>query len=96
MKRPVLIKNRLIDILPYQLEHYPNEKAFSDKVTGTWRSYSSAEAKKTIDDLSIGLLKMGIGPKDMVAIISQNRIEWNFIDLAPFGYSRPLGSVVDP
>ena len=92
MKRPVLIKNRLIDILPYQLEHYPNEKAFSDKVTGTWRSFSSAEAKKTIDDLSIGLLKMGIGPKDMVALISQNRVEWNFIDLAVL----QIGGIVVP
>ena len=92
MKRPVLIKNRLIDILPYQLEHYPNEKAFSDKVTGTWRSYSSAEAKKIIDDLSLGLLKMGIGPKDMVALISQNRVEWNFIDLAVL----QVGGIVVP
>lgn len=92
MERPVLSKNRLIDILPYQLENYPNPKALSDKVTGKWRSYSSAEVMKIVDDLSLGLLKQGVGPKDMVAIISRNRVEWNFVDLAVL----QIGGIVVP
>ncbi len=92
METPVLPKNRLIDILPYQLEHYPNEKAFSDKVTGSWRSFSSAEGKKIIDELSLGLLKLGCKPGDKIAIISNNRIEWNFIDIAVL----QIGGVVVP
>ncbi len=92
MERPVLAKNRLIDILPYQLENYPNPKALSDKVTGKWRSYSSAEVMKIVDDLSLGLLKQGVGPKDMVAIISRNRVEWNFVDLAVL----QIGGIVVP
>jgi long-chain acyl-CoA synthetase len=92
LERPVLAKNRLIDILPYQLENYPNPKALSDKVTGKWRSYSSAEVMKIVDDLSLGLLKQGVGPKDMVAIISRNRVEWNFVDLAVL----QIGGIVVP
>ena len=92
MERPVLAKNRLIDILPYQLENYPNPKALIDKVTGKWRSYSSAEVMKIVDDLSLGLLKQGVGPKDMVAIISRNRVEWNFVDLAVL----QIGGIVVP
>jgi len=92
LERPVLSKNRLIDILPYQLENYPNPKALSDKVTGKWRSYSSAEVMKIVDDLSLGLLKQGVGPKDMVAIISRNRVEWNFVDLAVL----QIGGIVVP
>jgi long-chain acyl-CoA synthetase len=92
LETPVLPKNRLIDILPYQLEHYPNEKAFSDKVTGSWRSFSSAEGKKIIDELSLGLLKLGCKPGDKIAIISNNRIEWNFIDIAVL----QIGGVVVP
>jgi long-chain acyl-CoA synthetase len=92
LERPVLAKNRLIDILPYQLENYPNPKALIDKVTGKWRSYSSAEVMKIVDDLSLGLLKQGVGPKDMVAIISRNRVEWNFVDLAVL----QIGGIVVP
>ena len=92
MKRPVLIENRLIDILPYQLENYPNPKALSDKITGNWRTYSSADVMKIVDELSLGLLKLGIGPKDMVAIISRNRVEWTFVDLAVL----QVGGIVVP
>lgn len=92
MKRPILEKNRLIDLIPFQLENYPNPKALSDKITGNWRSYSTAEVKKIIDDLSLGFLKLGIKPKDMIAIISNNRVEWNFIDLAVL----QIGGIVVP
>ncbi len=92
METPVLTKNRLIDILPYQLEHYPNEKAFSDKITGIWRSFSTAEVKKIIDDLSLGFLKLGCKPGVKIAIISNNRVEWNFIDIAVL----QIGGVVVP
>jgi len=92
LETPVLTKNRLIDILPYQLEHYPNEKAFSDKITGSWRSFSTAEVKKIIDELSLGFLKLGCKPGDKIAIISNNRVEWNFIDIAVL----QIGGVVVP
>ena len=92
METPVLTKNRLIDILPYQLEHYPNEKAFSDKITGSWRSFSTVEVKKIIDELSLGFLKLGCKPGDKIAIISNNRVEWNFIDIAVL----QIGGVVVP
>jgi len=92
LETPVLTKNRLIDILPYQLEHYPNEKAFSDKITGSWRSFSTVEVKKIIDELSLGFLKLGCKPGDKIAIISNNRVEWNFIDIAVL----QIGGVVVP
>ena len=89
---PKLEKNRLIDIIPYQLKHYPNAFAFSDKVTGEWRRYSTSEAQIFIDKVSLGLLKFGINPGDRVAIISKNRIEWNFVDLGIL----QMGGVVVP
>jgi len=92
LETPVLTKNRLIDILPYQLEHYPNEKAFNDKITGSWRSFSTVEVKKIIDELSLGFLKLGCKPGDKIAIISNNRVEWNFIDIAVL----QIGGVVVP
>lgn len=92
METPVLEKNRLIDILPYQLENFPNEKAFNDKITGAWRSFSTAEVAKIVDELSLGLLKLGCRPGERFAIISSNRVEWNFIDLAVL----QIGGIVVP
>ena len=83
---------RIIDILPYQIEHYPRDNAFCDKVLGQWRKYSSVEAQKIADTISLGLIKLGIKPKDRVAIISNNRTEWNFAD---FGILQ-IGATVVP
>ncbi len=92
MIQPSLSKNRLIDLIPYQLEHYPNPRALSDKVTGKWRSYSTEEVYKIINKLSLSLLKLCCNPGDKVGIISKNRVEWNFIDLAVL----QIGGIVVP
>ncbi len=92
MELPKLSRNRLIDLIPYQLEHYPNPKAFNDKVTGTWRSYSTGEVNKIVNDLSLALLKLCCKPGNKVGIISKNRVEWNFVDLAVL----QIGGIVVP
>ena len=92
MKPPYIEKNRLIDLIPYQLEKYPNPRALADKVTGSWRIYSVEEVKSIIDKISLGLLDLGIAKKDMIAIISRNRVEWNFVDLGVL----QIGGIVVP
>jgi len=81
MIQPMLTQSRLIDLLPYQINNYPIPDAFCDKVLGTWRKYSSVESQEIIDKVSLGLLRYGIKPGDKIALISKNRVEWNFIDL---------------
>ncbi|NVK49715.1 MAG: long-chain fatty acid--CoA ligase [Cyclobacteriaceae bacterium] len=73
---------RLFDLIPYQIATYDKEVALSRKVDGEWKSYSSRDVKQIVDNLSLGFLAKGIGRDDKVAIISENRPEWNFIDLA--------------
>lgn len=73
---------RLFDLIPYQIEKYNKEIAFGRKEDGVWKTYSSKEAQRIIDELSLGFLAKGIHPGEKVAIISENRPEWNFIDLA--------------
>jgi long-chain acyl-CoA synthetase len=75
-----LIK-RIIDILPYQIENYPRLDAICDKKNGEWQKYSSVKVQELVDNFSLGLLKMGFSPDDKFAIISNNRSEWNFVDL---------------
>ncbi len=71
---------RIIDILPYQIEHYPRLDAICDKREGNWQKISSVKVKELVDNFSLGLLKMGFKQEDKFAIISNNRSEWNIID----------------
>lgn len=80
---------RLFDSIDYQLTHFPKQDMLVAKVNGTWQPHSTQESSDIINQLSAGLLAKGIGGKDMtaegadkVAIISNNRPEWVFTDLA--------------
>jgi long-chain acyl-CoA synthetase len=73
---------RLFDLIPYQISTYDKKIAFAQKLNGTWKSFSAKEFKRIVDNLSLGLLASGISAGDKVAIISDNRPEWNFVDFA--------------
>ena len=82
MVLPKLEQNRIIDLIPYQVKNSPLKAALSDKVTGSWRSYSTIEVKEIVDKLSLAFIRLGIKPGDTIGLISKNRVEWNFIDLS--------------
>ncbi|MCX2740886.1 AMP-dependent synthetase/ligase [Pontibacter anaerobius] len=79
----------LFDCLSYQLEHFPLEDMFCSKESGAWRKYSTQEVQQKVNQLSAGLLALGISRgdgttegRDKVAIISQNCPEWMLADMA--------------
>ena len=72
---------RLFDLIPYQIQKFNKEIAFSRKEEGVWKTYSSKEVQDIIDELSLGFLAQGIQAGEKVAIISENRPEWNFVDM---------------
>lgn len=82
---------RLFDLLDYQLQN-PKEDCLANKVNGTWVKYSTQQVKDTANQISLGLLKLGIGRDDKIAIISPNRPEWNMVD---FGVQQ-LGAISVP
>jgi len=81
---------RLFDGIQYQLEKHPKEDMFAAKEEGgVWRKYSTLEVRDTVNRFSAGLLHLSIGPndrsiegRDKIAVISANRPEWMFLDLA--------------
>lgn len=74
--------NRLFDIIDYQISKYNKEVALAHKDNGKWITYSSKQLKSIVDQLSMAFLSSNISSGDKIAIISNNRPEWNFIDLA--------------
>jgi long-chain acyl-CoA synthetase len=71
---------RLFDIIPHQIEKHPLEVALGGKENSKWVTYSSHDLKKYADLISYGLIAKGIVKGDRIAIISNNRPEWNFTD----------------
>ncbi|MET4083110.1 long-chain acyl-CoA synthetase [Pedobacter sp. UYP30] len=72
---------RVFDLLKYSLDK-PKTEFVSGKVAGKWVNYSTDYFCKTVDNLSRGLVKMGIGKGGRVAVMSHNRPEWNIADFA--------------
>lgn len=72
---------RIFDILQHQLQNAPKEDALACKVSGQWKKYSTSRVVDIVNQTSRAFLKYGIKPGDKVAIIANNRPEWNFADL---------------
>ncbi len=72
---------RLFDIPRYQLEKYPQDVCLAGKENGKWKTYSTEEYIKQSNLMSHALRKLGVGPKEKVAIVSNNRPEWNIVDM---------------
>lgn len=73
--------NRLFDIIHHQKEKHNLDVAFANKEkNGEWKTYSTQDAIDQANQVSLGLLALGLKPGDKVGIISNNRPEWNFID----------------
>ena len=90
---------RLFDCLQYHLERKPLEVMLAGKEAGQWKKYSTADVKNIVDNLSAGLLNLGIGCGDMtpegrdkVAVLCKNRPEWIMLDLAV----QQVGAVLVP
>ncbi|MDQ3101144.1 MAG: AMP-binding protein, partial [Bacteroidota bacterium] len=73
---------RLFDIPLRQRALFPQKDAISTKENGQWRPYSTDQMIELSQRLALGLMSLGIGPGDKVAICSGNRSEWCLVDQA--------------
>lgn len=90
---------RLFDCLDHQLQQFPKQDMLAAKENGEWKTYATAEVAETVNRFSAGLLQLGISGhdytpegSDKIAIISNNRPEWVFTDLAV----QQIGAILVP
>ncbi len=83
---------RTFDIVNYQCENYPTKKCLNYKRKDEWHSLSTSKLMDIANQLSFGLLKVGIKKGDKIAIVSENRPEWVIVDLAV----QQIGAVLVP
>ncbi|MCD4834782.1 MAG: long-chain fatty acid--CoA ligase [Bacteroidales bacterium] len=72
---------RTFDLLDRYKELYQMEDALAGKQNGKWVKYSSQDYINYANWISYGLLALGFKKGDKIATISNNRPEWNFVDL---------------
>ncbi len=73
---------RVFDILPHYAIHFQRDDALNGKENGAWRHYSINQYIATVNNISYGLMQLGIKRGDKIASISSGRPEWNFLDMA--------------
>ena len=73
---------RIFDLLTrYKKKFKLKEGVVAGKENGEWIKYNIDQYIEIVNDISYGLLKLGVKKGDNIATISNNRPEWNFIDM---------------
>ena len=84
---------RIFDFAHEALQKYPQDDMFITKYAGEWERTSTKEYLHLGNQISRGLLKLGITPGDKIALITTaTRTEWAVMDL---GISQ-IGAVSVP
>ena len=60
----------------------PRRTAMRHVVDGHWTTISWADYATAVEQAAVGLMALGVGPGDRVALLSSNRPEWHIADLA--------------
>ncbi|WP_223584669.1 AMP-dependent synthetase/ligase [Sphingobacterium sp. GVS05A] len=81
---------RLFDLAYLQQETAPGFPMFSYKDGANWVAVSNTEFIERVNQVSKGLIALGVQVGEKVALISENRIEWNILDFA----IQQVGAVV--
>ena len=83
---------RVFDLLPNCVLPVNRDDVFASKVNGEWKKYSAVELMEIVNNVSLGLMKLGVKKEDKIALISTNRPEWNFVELGV----QQLGAISVP
>lgn len=83
---------RLFELLEFAKTRHNRFDAICNKVNGRWIRYSTEECIRLSEFFGLGLYSLGIRKGDTIGLVSENRPEWNFIDLG----CQSIGAVLVP
>jgi long-chain acyl-CoA synthetase len=74
---------RIFDLLDHAAEKYADhEVALAGKVNHEWVTYNIHQYMEHVDKICYAFMAKGVALGDKIAVISSNRPEWNFFDMA--------------
>jgi long-chain acyl-CoA synthetase len=72
---------RIFDLVDRFQGLFPAADAFAAKIGNQWVKYSARDYSNYSRWFALGLLEMGLMPGDKIVTITNNRPEWNFVDM---------------
>jgi len=88
----VLMEKTINEVFKNRAQKYKNRLAVEKKINGKWETMTWSDYYDRARLVGIGLYALGIKKGDMVAILSENRLEWVVTDMGALG----IGAVVVP
>lgn len=80
-------------LLRYNAVHYGQQIAMREKELGIWQEYNWGQYEEKVRDLTLGMMKLGIKEKAVIALLGDNRPEWIWGEIAAHalrGYSMGI------
>lgn len=72
---------RNFDLLDRFTSLFPGNNAFSEKIDGEWTFYTSEQYSEIAHQFACGLLELGFRKGDKIITVTNNRPQWNFVDM---------------
>ena len=82
----------IADVIPTAVAEHPQTPAVRFKREGTWHDVTYAEVGEIVQEISLGLIDLGIEKGERVCILANTRPEWSYADMA----ITETGAVVVP
>lgn len=76
-----MVPTRNFDLLERFTTLFPGRNALSEKIEGKWISYTSEEYSRIAHQFACGLLELGFIKGDKIMTVTNNRPQWNFVDM---------------
>ncbi|MDX2431262.1 MAG: long-chain fatty acid--CoA ligase [Bacteroides sp.] len=76
-----MIPTRNFDLLERYVTTFPMHKAFAEKVDGKWEFYTAEQYNEISHHFALGLMDLGFKKGDKIVTVSNNRPQWNFVDM---------------
>jgi long-chain acyl-CoA synthetase len=76
-----MIPTRNFDLLERYITTFPNHNAFAEKIDGNWEFYTAEQYNEIAHHFALGLLELGFKKGDKIVTVTNNRPQWNFVDM---------------
>jgi long-chain acyl-CoA synthetase len=76
-----MVPARNFDLLERFTTMFPGKNALSEKTDGKWHFFTSEDYSQISHQFALGLLEMGFRKGDKIMTVTNNRPQWNFVDM---------------
>jgi len=76
-----MFPSRNFDLLESFTKNFPGKKVLAEKIDGSWKFYTSEQYSEIAHLFACGLLELGFRKGDKIMTVTNNRPQWNFVDM---------------